>query len=127
MKLPLLDRRRLLKVAAVFPALRMVRVEDAWAQAQNGMPRRLGRSTINANLGGGDLYMNLAKGFSVGSNDPAFAGSFDPDQYPQGLLKTGLGGNFPFPRSYFGRLVWKWRGQGSLQFLALPAVIYSGG
>jgi hypothetical protein len=126
MKLPPLSRRSLLKLSTVFPCLPWLEACRAKAETPNA-PREVGRSTINANLGGGDLYMNLAKGFSVGSKDPVFARSFDQDQYPQGLLKASLDGNFPFPRSYFGRLIWKWRGQGSLQFLALPAIIYGGG
>jgi hypothetical protein len=127
MKLLSLNRRSLLITTATLPALFWSNVKRAQAETPNVSPRKLGRSTINANIGAGDLYMNIAKGFSVGSNDPAFAASFDQDQYPQSLLKTGLGGNFPFPRSYLGRLVWKWHGLGSLQFLALPAIIYSGG
>ena len=122
-----LNRRRLLITAATLPASLWSGNKWARAETPNASPLKLGRSTINANLGAGDLYMNFAKGISAGSNDPAFAGSLDQDQYPQGTFRTAAGGNFPFPKSYLGRLVCKWRGQGSLQFLALPAIIYSGG
>ncbi len=127
MKLPALSRRNLLKIIAALPGSKWLDLSDARAETSSASPRKLGRSTINANLQASDLYMNLVKGISVGSNDPAFAGSLDQDQYPQGVLKMSLGGNLPFPPSYLGRLIWKWRGVGSLQFLALPAIIYSGG
>jgi hypothetical protein len=122
-----LDRRSFLMTTAALSALAWLDTKEARSEAPSAPRPKLGRSTINANLAGADLYMNICKGISAGLDDPAFAGSLDQDQYPQGVLRKGVGGNFPFPGNYLGRLVWKWRGQGSLQFLAIPAIIYSGG
>jgi hypothetical protein len=71
--------------------------------------------------------MNFAKGINVSSSEPGFQRNYDADQYPRGVLNAPLSGNFPFPPSYLGRLVWKWRGNGSLQFGGFPTIIYSGG
>jgi hypothetical protein len=122
-----LSRRRLLIATATLPTLIWSDTKDARGETPKAPLRKLGRSTINANLRADDLYLNIIKGVSAGSDDPAFAGSLDKDQYPQGILRKAVGGNFPFPGNYLGPLVWKWRGQGSLQFLGLPAIIYSGG
>jgi hypothetical protein len=122
-----LSRRCLLVTTAALPALFWADTKGACGETANAPLRKLGRSTINANLRADDLYLNIMKGISAGSDDPAFVASLDQDQYPQGILRKAAGGNFPFPINYLGRLVWKWRGQGSLQFLALPAIIYSGG
>jgi hypothetical protein len=118
------SRRRFLRTAAALPALHLIEVGEVSAVSSEKKP---GRSTINANLAAGDLYMNLIKGLGLSSNEVGFQGSFDKDQYPQGIIRTPLTGNFPFPPSFFGRLVLKWRGRGSFQILAPPAIIYSGG
>jgi hypothetical protein len=75
------------------------------------------RVTINVQMG----YMNLAKTFFF-NIDPTNASS---DGYPLSTPSNSWGCNPSMPPGYYGDLVWKFSGQGSMQILGQSVLISS--
>jgi hypothetical protein len=84
-----------------------------------GMPKQLeasieGSSGLNNNrvtINAPSAFLNLAKGFSF-AIDPTNSSS---DGYPIRTPSGALGSNGSMPLKYYGPLVWKFSGQGSMQ------------
>jgi hypothetical protein len=77
---------------------------------------------VTINVPGGSNFLNIAKGFNL-VTPPSNA---DSNGYPINTPAVALQNNGSLIPNYYGKYVWKGDGAFSMQFIGLPAIIYSG-
>ena len=84
-------------------------------------------SRTNINVPPGNIWINIAKGFLWGGPwgpgpDPA---NSSPDGYPLTSPASSWGCNPAMPQGYFGNLIWKWSGIGTMNMIGQSMLVSS--